>query len=132
MQSGNLIPCLTALENIKLGIKLAAGRSANRRARDLPAELGLSSRMHHPPRKLSGVEVQRVSVAAALANDPSLLLADELTGELDSATAEHVLDVIMEASRQRRLSVLLVTHNLEVARRADRRLGLVDGTVVEH
>ena len=132
MQSGNLIPCLRALENVNLAIKLAAGRSANRRARDLLAELGLSSRMHHPPRKLSGGEVQRVSVAAALANDPSLLLADELTGELDSATAEHVLDVIMKASRQRRLSVLLVTHNLEVAGRADRRLPLVDGTVVEH
>lgn len=132
MQSSNLIPCLTALENVKLAIKLAASRSANRRARDLLAELGLPSRMHHPPRKLSGGEVQRVSVAAAVANDPSLLLADELTGELDSASAEHVLDVIMEASRQRRLSVLLVTHNLEAAGRADRRLRLVDGTVVEH
>jgi predicted ABC-type transport system involved in lysophospholipase L1 biosynthesis ATPase subunit len=132
MQSGNLIPFLTALENVKLAIKLAGGRSGDRRARELLAELGLSSRLHHPPRKLSGGEVQRVSIAAALANDPALLLADELTGELDSATAEQVLDVILEGSRQRGLSVLLVTHNLEVAARAARRLRLVDGTVVEH
>jgi putative ABC transport system ATP-binding protein len=132
MQSGNLIPFLTALENVKLAIKLAGGRSGDRRARELLAELGLSSRLHHPPRKLSGGEVQRVSIAAALANDPALLLADELTGELDSATAEQVLDVILEASRQRGLSVLLVTHNLEVAARAARRLRLVDGTVVAH
>jgi putative ABC transport system ATP-binding protein len=131
MQSGNLIPFLTALENVKLAIKLAGGRSAGRRARDLLAELGLGGRMHHIPRKLSGGEVQRVSVAAALANDPALLLADELTGELDSTTADKVLEVILEASRERRLSVLLVTHNPEVAGLAARRLRLVDGTVVE-
>jgi putative ABC transport system ATP-binding protein len=132
MQSGNLVPFLTALENVKLAIKLAGGRSGDRRARELLGELGLSHRLHHPPRKLSGGEVQRVSVAAALANDPALLLADELTGELDSATAEQVLDVILEASRHRGSSVLLVTHNEEVARRAQRRLRLVDGIVVEY
>jgi putative ABC transport system ATP-binding protein len=132
MQSGNLIPFLTALENVKLAIKLAGGRSSDRRARHLLGELGLGSRLHHPPRRLSGGEVQRVSIAAALANDPALLLADEVTGELDSATAEQVLEVILEASRERSSTVLLVTHNREVAERADRRLQLVDGVVVEH
>jgi putative ABC transport system ATP-binding protein len=132
MQSGNLIPFLTALENVKLAIKLAGGRSSDRRARQLLAELGLGSRLHHPPRRLSGGEVQRVSIAAALANDPALLLADEVTGELDSATADQVLEVILDATRERGSSVLLVTHNREIAERADRRLQLVDGVVVEH
>jgi putative ABC transport system ATP-binding protein len=131
MQSGNLIPFLTALENVRLAIKLAGGRASERRARELLAELGLGGRLHHPPRKLSGGEMQRVSVAAALANDPALLLADEVTGELDSATAEQVLDVILKASTERGLSVLLVTHNLDVAGRAEHRLRLVDGTVLE-
>jgi putative ABC transport system ATP-binding protein len=132
MQSGNLVPFLTALENVKLAVKLAGGRSGDRRARELLGELGLGTRLHHPPRRLSGGEVQRVSVAAALANDPALLLADELTGELDSATAEQVLDLILEASRRRDSSILLVTHNEEVARRAQRRLRLADGIVVEY
>ena len=79
-----------------------------------------------------GSKLQRVSVAAALANDPALLLADELTGELDSATAEQVLDVILEASRHRGSSVLLVTHNEEVALRARHRLRLADGIVAEY
>jgi putative ABC transport system ATP-binding protein len=131
MQSGNLIPFLTALENVKLAIKLAGGRSSDRRARELLAQLGLGRRLHHLPRRLSGGEVQRVSIAAALANDPALVLADEVTGELDSATAEQVLEVILEACRERGSSVLLVTHNQEVAGRAKRRLRVVDGTVVE-
>lgn len=131
LQSGNLIPFLTALENVKLAIRLAGGRRAGRRARELLGELGLGKRLHHPPRRLSGGEVQRVSIAAALANQPDLLLADEVTGELDSETAEHVIRVILEAGRQRQLTVLLVTHNADIAARAEHRLRLVDGVVVE-
>jgi ABC-type lipoprotein export system ATPase subunit len=82
------------------------------------------------PRRLSGGEAQRVSVAVALANRPDLLLADELTGELDSATADRVMEVILASARQRGLTVLLVTHNLDVADRADHRLRLVDGVVM--
>jgi putative ABC transport system ATP-binding protein len=131
LQSGNLIPFLTALENVKLSIKLAGGGGSSRRARELLAELGLGARLHHPPRQLSGGEVQRVSIAVALANQPDLLLADELTGELDSATADHVMEVIQEAWQQRSLTVLLVTHNNDIAARAERRLRLIDGIVVE-
>ena len=131
LQSGNLIPFLTALENVKLAIRLAGGQRAGRRARELLGELGLAKRLHHPPRRLSGGEVQRVSIAAALANQPDLLLADEVTGELDSETADHVIRVILETGRQRGLTVLLVTHNADIAARAEQRLHLVDGVVVE-
>jgi putative ABC transport system ATP-binding protein len=130
-QSGNLVPFLTALENVKLAIRLAGGSRRGHRARELLHELGLEARLHHPPRQLSGGEVQRVSIAVALANEPDLLLADEITGELDSATAEHVMGLIEEVWRQRGLTVLLVTHNAEIAARAARRLRLLDGVVVE-
>ena len=131
LQRGNLIPFLTALENVKLAITLAGGRGAKRRARELLGELGLGDRLHHPPRQLSGGEVQRVSIAAALANEPDLLLADEVTGELDSETADQVMGVILETARQRGLTVLLVTHNDELAARAEHRLRLLDGVVSE-
>jgi putative ABC transport system ATP-binding protein len=129
LQSNNLIPFLTALENVKLAIKLARGRQAGRRSRELLGELGLGARLHHLPRQLSGGEVQRVAIAVALANEPDLLLADELTGELDSATADNVMEMILEAWRQRGLTVLLVTHNPDIADRAERCLRLHDGIV---
>lgn len=128
-QSGNLIPFLTALENVELAMRLRDRPPAPGRARELLSEVGLGRRLQHRPSQLSGGEVQRVAVAVALANEPELLLADELTGELDSATAEQVMEVLAEAWRQRRLTVLLVTHNPELAERADQRLRLVDGLV---
>lgn len=128
-QSGNLIPFLSALENVKLALTLAGGATPSGGARALLGELGLGARLHHLPQQLSGGEAQRVSIAVALANQPDLLLADELTGELDSATAEQVMELILEAWRQRGLTVLLVTHNPTLAERAQRRLRLVDGTV---
>jgi putative ABC transport system ATP-binding protein len=130
-QSGNLVPFLSALENVKLAIRLAGGSRRGHRARELLQELGLGARLHHPPRRLSGGEVQRVSIAVALANQPDLLLADEITGELDSATADHVMGLIQEVWRQQGLTVLLVTHNPEIAARAERRLRLADGVVIE-
>jgi putative ABC transport system ATP-binding protein len=133
-QSGNLIPFLSALENVQLALRLAGGGRPGRpgrRARDLLGELGLSARLHHLPQQLSGGETQRVSIAVALANRPDLLLADELTGELDSATADQVTELILKAWRQHGLTVLLVTHNPSLAERAQRRLRLVDGTVTE-
>jgi putative ABC transport system ATP-binding protein len=130
-QSGNLIPFLTAAENVRLARQLSGRTAGNGRARDLLSEVGLAARMNHYPRQLSGGEVQRVAIAVALALDPALLIGDELTGELDSATAEKVMDVLREVRRERQLSILLVTHNPELAALADRRLQLVDGVVVE-
>jgi putative ABC transport system ATP-binding protein len=130
LQSGNLIPFLTAKENVELAIGLAGGDEAGSRAEALLEEVGLADRVHHLPRRLSGGEAQRVSLAVALANEPDLLLADEATGELDSSTAEHVMEVIFDAWRERGLSVLLVTHRRELAASAQRRLQLVEGQVV--
>lgn len=129
LQSGNLIPFLTAVENVKLAIELSGGHRAAARAKELLSELGLGRRLHHLPRRLSGGEAQRVSVAMALANEPDLLLADEVTGELDSASADQVLGLIFAAWQERGLTVLLVTHSNELAARAQRRLLLADGEI---
>jgi putative ABC transport system ATP-binding protein len=129
LQSGNLIPFLTAVENVELAIKLADGDRPAVRARELLSEVGLGSRLDHLPRRLSGGEAQRVSVAMALANQPELLLADEVTGELDSASAEQVMGLIFDAWRERGLTVLFVTHSGSLAAHAQRRLRLVDGEV---
>ena len=127
-QSGNLIPFLSALENVELAQSMPAQRRGSV-PRDLLGEVGLGNRLHHRPRQLSGGEVQRVAVAVALANEPDLLLADELTGELDSATAEQVIGLLAQLWERRGLTVLLVTHNSDLAGRADHRLRLVDGLV---
>jgi putative ABC transport system ATP-binding protein len=129
LQSGNLIPFLTAGENVELAVDLGRGARPADRARELLGELGLGDRVHHQPRRLSGGEAQRVALAVALANEPDLLLADEVTGELDSTTAQQVVEVIFAASRERGLAVLFVTHNLELAALAQRRLRIATGKV---
>jgi putative ABC transport system ATP-binding protein len=131
LQNGNLVPFLTAHENVKLAIELADGARPAERARALLEELGLGGRLDHLPQRLSGGEVQRVAVAMALANEPDILLADEATGELDSASADHVMDIIFGAQRERGLTVLFVTHSAELAARAERRLRLAHGQVEE-
>ena len=130
LQSGNLIPFLTAAENVELAQELGHGRRDPSRARKLLSELGLADRAHHLPRRMSGGEAQRVAVAVALANEPDLLLADEVTGELDSASAEDVMTVITDAWRERGLTVLFVTHNHELAACAQRQMRLANGEVV--
>jgi len=129
LQRGNLVPFLSASENVELAVGIARGSRARGRARELLGELGLGRRLGHRPHELSGGEAQRAAVAVALANDPDLLLADEVTGELDSATAEQVMAVIFESWRERGLTVLYVTHSAELAARAEHRLGLSDGAV---
>jgi putative ABC transport system ATP-binding protein len=130
LQSGNLIPFLTAAENVALAIELGGGPRPRARALELLDEVGLAGRADHEPRRMSGGEAQRVSVAMALANDPELLLADEVTGQLDSASARRVMEVIQGAWRDRGLTVLFVTHDGELAARAQHRLRLHDGAVV--
>jgi putative ABC transport system ATP-binding protein len=129
LQSGNLIPFLTAQQNVELAMELGGRDREEGRAEGLLSELGMGDRLHHVPRRLSGGEAQRVAVAMALANHPDLLLADEVTGQLDSANAEQVMDVIVEAWRRRGLTVLFVTHDHELAARAERRLVLESGEV---
>jgi predicted ABC-type transport system involved in lysophospholipase L1 biosynthesis ATPase subunit len=129
LQSDNLIPFLTAVENVELAIGFGSGRQSVARARELLSDLGLGSRMDHLPRQLSGGESQRVAVAVALANEPELLLADEVVGQLDSATAADVMEMIFTASRDRNLTVLYVTHDEQLARQAHRALRLTDRRV---
>lgn len=127
LQAGNLIPFLTAAENVELASRLGGRGRSRLKARELLGDLGLGHRLDHLPRRLSGGEAQRVAVAVALVNEPDLLLADEVTGELDSVTADEVVTVILDAWRRRGLTVLFVTHSHELAERAQHRLRLVDG-----
>ena len=129
LQSGNLIPFLTAQQNVELAMEFDGGRGNGDRAKDLLSELGLGDRLNHLPARMSGGEAQRVSVAMATANQPDLLLADEVTGQLDSANGEQVMGVIFDAWRRRGVTVLFVTHNDELAARAERCLVLEDGKV---
>jgi putative ABC transport system ATP-binding protein len=132
LQSGNLIPFLTASENVALvGAFADADISASTRAVRLLDELGVGQRRHHLPRRLSGGEAQRVAVAVALANDPALLLADEVTGQLDSTNADRVMQTIFDVGRRRGLTILFVTHNEALAGRATRQLVLEGGLVHE-
>jgi putative ABC transport system ATP-binding protein len=129
-QRGNLIPFLTAAENVALVARQTMGRKeAKARARELLGRLGLEQRAGHRPGRLSGGEAQRAGIAVALANDPRLLLGDEVTGELDSETSDQVMALLAEFREERGLTMLLVTHNPAVAARADRRLAVSDGTV---
>jgi putative ABC transport system ATP-binding protein len=130
LQSDNQVPFLTAIENVELAIGFAPGHRPPRRARELLSELGLGGRMDHLPRQLSGGEAQRVAVAVALANEPDLLLADEVVGQLDSSTAAYVTELLFAASRERDLTVLYVTHDEQLARDAQHSLRLADRRVV--
>jgi predicted ABC-type transport system involved in lysophospholipase L1 biosynthesis ATPase subunit len=115
---------------VELAMGFASGRRPAARARELLSDLGLGHRMDHLPRQLSGGESQRVAVAVALANEPDLLLADEVVGQLDSSTASDVMGMIFTASRERNLTVLYVTHDEQLARQAHRSLRLTDRKVV--
>jgi len=131
-QRGNLIPFLSAEENVALIARRRTGHGrARSRARELLALLGLADRARHRPRRLSGGEVQRVAIAVALANDPGLLVGDEVTGELDSETSASVMATLMELQRERGFTMLLATHDPAVAALADRQLELSLGTVRE-
>jgi putative ABC transport system ATP-binding protein len=128
-QDGNLLPYLTAKENVELPLRLAGESGASSRAEELLAALGVRHRQQHRPSALSGGERQRVAVACALANAPTLLLADEITGELDSTSAADVLAVVAEVRARYGTTVLAVTHNAAVAAVADRVVRMVDGVL---
>ena len=129
-QSFHLIPSMTALENVLAPMEIAGLRDARARARQLLSDVELTARAHHYPSQLSGGEQQRVAIARAFANAPAILLADEPTGNLDSRTGKHVFDLMVELNRRRATTLVLVTHDHELAGRADRRISLRDGRVV--
>jgi putative ABC transport system ATP-binding protein len=129
-QSFQLIPTLTALENVTVPLELRGERGAAARARDLLARVGLADRAHHFPSQLSGGEQQRVAIARAFSNEPRILFADEPTGNLDTANGGRVIELLESLNREAGTTILLVTHDAVLARRAGRVIQLSDGMVV--
>ncbi len=126
----HLVPSLTAFENVLVPMEIAGRPDANARAQQLLAEVGLTDRAHHYPSQLSGGEQQRIAIGRALANDPPIVFADEPTGNLDSATGRHIMELLLRVHRARGTTLVLVTHDAELAALADSRLVLRDGRQV--
>jgi len=133
-QTFQLIPTLTAQENVEVPLELAGDHGGQReiaqRARELLARVGLAGREHHYPTQLSGGEQQRVAIARAFANRPSLLLADEPTGNLDADTGARIIELLVELNRESGTTIVLATHDADLAARAKRTLRMLDGAVV--
>ena len=125
----HLLPSLTALENVLVPMEIAGIGGAEERSRKLLGEVGLSERTHHYPSQLSGGEQQRVALARALANDPAILLADEPTGNLDANNGKHIVEIILEIHERRGTTIVLATHDHELAGRADRMMMLKAGRI---
>ena len=130
-QSFHLLPNMTAEENVSAPLEIAGARDAVATARDWLERVGLSDRARHYPHQLSGGEQQRVALARALASRPALLFADEPTGNLDAANADHVAALMFDLVAETGAALVLVTHDETLAARADRRVRLVDGRVVQ-
>jgi putative ABC transport system ATP-binding protein len=127
----HLIPSLTAYENVAVPMEIAGTPDVACRANTLLEEVGLTGRGHHYPSQLSGGEQQRVALARALANNPPIVLADEPTGNLDSANGRHIMGLLRGIHASRGTTLVLVTHDAELAAMADARIVLRDGRVVE-
>jgi len=125
----HLLPSLTALENVLVPMEIAGIAGAEARSRELLREVGLSERTHHYPSQLSGGEQQRVALARALANDPPILLADEPTGNLDADNGRHIVEILLGIHERRGTTIVLATHDQELASRADRILVLKGGRI---
>ena len=126
----HLIPSLTAFENVAVPMEIAGVSDPRKRTQTLLDEVGLTGRAHHYPSQLSGGEQQRVALARALANNPRIVLADEPTGNLDTTNGRHIMELLREVHRARGTTIVLVTHDAELAAMADARLVLRDGRVV--
>ncbi|MDQ3605884.1 MAG: ABC transporter ATP-binding protein [Gemmatimonadota bacterium] len=129
-QSFQLIPTLTARENVQVPLDLAGKEDAAARADELLARVGLGDRRHHYPMQLSGGEQQRVAIARAFVHSPRILFADEPTGNLDAATGARIIELLLELNLERGTTLVLVTHDPELARRAGRIIRLSDGRVI--
>jgi putative ABC transport system ATP-binding protein len=126
----HLIPSLTAFENVAVPLEIRGAANPGERARGLLEEVGLTGRAHHYPSQLSGGEQQRVALARALANDPAIVLADEPTGNLDSANGRHIMELLQNVHRSRATTLVLVTHDRDLAVQADAQITMRDGRVV--
>lgn len=129
-QSFQLLPALTSLENVMVPMELLGMKNARREAQELLEKVGLADRAHHYPSQLSGGEQQRISMARAFANKPSILFADEPTGNLDQETGERVIDLLFNLNRDAGTTLVIVTHDMELAQKSKRILRLKGGKVV--
>ena len=129
-QSFQLISTLTAVENVQVPLELRGETGAGERARELLRRVGLGDRLDHFPTQLSGGEQQRVAIARAFANSPRILFADEPTGNLDSDTGSHIVELLEALNRESKTTIILVTHDHTLAARAQRVIRLSDGRVV--
>ena len=130
-QSFNLIPTLTARENVQVPLELRNEAGAQARAEELLTRVGLGDRMHHYPAQLSGGEQQRVALARAFSTRPRILFADEPTGNLDARTGQTIVELMLELNRELGTTLVLVTHDLQLARLAKRTIRLADGQIIE-
>jgi len=130
-QSFHLLPSLTALENVMLALEIGRGERVRERALQALDQVGLSHRLDHYPRQLSGGEQQRVAIARAFAGEPDILFADEPTGNLDQTTGKAVADLLFELNRDHGTALVLVTHDPALARRCDETIGIVDGRLAD-
>ncbi|MFX0084726.1 MAG: ATP-binding cassette domain-containing protein [Candidatus Hodarchaeota archaeon] len=129
-QISNLIPMLSLYENVVLPMKITGSKNQKKRALELISSVGLKDRQKHKPHQLSGGELQRGSIACALANDPDILLGDEITGELDTVTSQEIMNFLKDLNKEHGLAMLYVTHNEQLASQADRVLRIKDGSVL--
>jgi putative ABC transport system ATP-binding protein len=132
-QTFNLLPSLTAIENVAVPL-LPVERDRSKlygRSRELLAQVGLSKRIHHKPAELSGGERQRVAIARALLNNPSIILADEPTGNLDSKTGEEIISLMKELNKEQKKTFVIVSHNPAISRMVDRIIYLKDGRIMD-
>lgn len=130
-QNFQLLTTLTALENVMIPLELRGEKNVESKASELLVRVGLKDRMHHYPTQLSGGEQQRVAMARAFINSPRILFADEPTGNLDGETADHVTDLLFTLNREEKTTLVLVTHNLELAKKTERILQMKGGRIVE-
>ncbi len=128
-QSFQLLPALTALENVMLPLELSNHKQAETVARNLLDRVGLKHRLTHTPKQLSGGEQQRVALARAFVSQPAILFADEPTGNLDSQTGAHIIDLLFELNQEQNTTLILVTHDLSLANRCQRNIRLVGGKI---
>ena len=130
-QNFHLIPTLTALENVVLSAELNKTPGATKKSEDLLGVVGVGDRQHHYPAQLSGGEQQRLSLARAFVNEPNIILADEPTGNLDSKNSNRIIELIRELHRVKQATIILVTHEPQVAKQSQRILTLEDGKIIK-